>query len=75
MGLGKTIQCLSMIDELSKPTLMPTLKDQYTLSRGPHLVVVPLSCVLQWQREFQVWILSFLPFFKFCYRRGLIRMW
>ena len=55
MGLGKTIQCLTMLDELQRNTLMPTVKDTFTLSRGPHLIVVPLSCVLQWQREIEAW--------------------
>ena len=55
MGLGKTIQCLVMLDELRRDTLMPTLEGEFTLSRGPHLIVVPLSCALQWQREIEAW--------------------
>lgn len=44
MGLGKTVQAISLIASLH--------------SRGcarPHLIVVPLSTLLNWEREFQKW--------------------
>lgn len=45
MGLGKTIQSISFISSLFH------LHDIY----GPFLVVVPLSTMAAWQREFETW--------------------
>ncbi|GFO50432.1 chromodomain-helicase-DNA-binding protein 1, partial [Plakobranchus ocellatus] len=45
MGLGKTIQIISFISHLF---------NQYHLY-GPYLLVVPLSTVVAWQREFDKW--------------------
>lgn len=46
MGLGKTIQCASMIGYLS----------QIQSIGGPFLIIVPLSTVPNWAREFKKWI-------------------
>ncbi|KAL0021888.1 hypothetical protein WJX77_011593 [Trebouxia sp. C0004] len=45
MGLGKTVQCVSLLGYLSE-----VLKIQ-----GPFLVVVPLSTVPNWIKEFRKW--------------------
>lgn len=45
MGLGKTIQCVSMVGVLS----------ELIGHRGPVLVVVPLSTVPNWAKEFKKW--------------------
>ena len=45
MGLGKTIQAISFLSHLF---------NAYSL-HGPFLVVVPLSTMAAWQREFQLW--------------------
>ncbi|KIY94476.1 chromodomain-helicase-DNA-binding protein 1 [Monoraphidium neglectum] len=45
MGLGKTVQCVSMLGVLSETVG----------HRGPFLVVVPLSVVPNWLREFKKW--------------------
>jgi len=45
MGLGKTIQIISFVSQLF---------NQYQLY-GPYLIVVPLSTVVAWQREFDKW--------------------
>ncbi|KAH9500964.1 transcriptional regulator [Bulinus truncatus] len=45
MGLGKTIQIISFISHLF---------NHYHLY-GPYLLVVPLSTVVAWQREFEKW--------------------
>ncbi len=45
MGPGKTIEAIAFVD---------TLFNQYSLF-GPFLVVVPLSTMAAWQREFQHW--------------------
>ncbi|XP_025076427.1 chromodomain-helicase-DNA-binding protein 8-like isoform X4 [Pomacea canaliculata] len=44
MGLGKTIQSITFLNEVY----------QYGI-RGPFLVIVPLSTVGNWQREFETW--------------------
>jgi len=44
MGLGKTIQSIAFLYEI----LMYGI-------RGPFLVVVPLSTLGNWQREFETW--------------------
>eukprot|EP00198_Chlamydomonas_reinhardtii_P013917 XP_001703254.1 chromodomain-helicase-DNA-binding protein [Chlamydomonas reinhardtii] len=46
MGLGKTVQCVSFIGTLSEELQI----------RGPFLVVVPLSTVPNWIREFRRWV-------------------
>jgi chromodomain-helicase-DNA-binding protein 1 len=46
MGLGKTVQCASMIGYLS----------QIQSIGGPFLIIVPLSTVPNWAREFKKWI-------------------
>ncbi|KAL4856079.1 Protein CHROMATIN REMODELING 5 [Chlorella vulgaris] len=48
MGLGKTVQCASMVGYLSEVQQIA----------GPFLVVVPLSTVPNWIREFRKWIPS-----------------
>ena len=45
MGLGKTIQTIGML---------AILYNTYQLY-GPFLIVVPLSTVVAWQREFERW--------------------
>ncbi len=45
MGLGKTIQCLSFVSALMAEYQM----------YGPYLIVVPLSTVATWQKEFATW--------------------
>ena len=44
-GLGKTVQCVSLLGYLSEVLSI----------RGPFLVVVPLSTVPNWIREFRRW--------------------
>ena len=45
MGLGKTIQCVTMLNFLF---------EQVNLT-GPFLVVVPLSTLPNWKKEFNIW--------------------
>ncbi|KAF7458031.1 putative SWI2/SNF2 Brahma-like [Cryptosporidium felis] len=45
MGLGKTVQTIALLTYLFEH------KD----NRGPHLVVVPLSTLPNWQKEFEIW--------------------
>ena len=45
MGLGKTIQSISFISSLFH------IFEIY----GPYLVIVPLSTMTAWQREFEAW--------------------
>ena len=45
MGLGKTIQCVTMLNFLF---------EEMNLT-GPFLVVVPLSTVPNWKKEFNIW--------------------
>ncbi len=45
-GLGKTVQCASFIGLLAESLLI----------RGPFLVVVPLSTIPNWMREFKRWV-------------------
>jgi len=44
MGLGKTIQSITFLHQVS----------EYGI-RGPFLIIVPLSTVGNWQREFEAW--------------------
>ena len=46
MGLGKTVQCVSFLSVLAE-----TIGN-----RGPFLVVVPLSTVPNWLKEFKKWV-------------------
>ncbi|GBG32718.1 Chromodomain-helicase-DNA-binding protein, putative [Hondaea fermentalgiana] len=59
MGLGKTIQVVGLVEALYSGRFLPRnipLKEQRGMrTRGPHLIVVPLSCVFQWEREFATW--------------------
>ncbi|CAK4164287.1 unnamed protein product [Aphanomyces euteiches] len=48
MGLGKTIQTISMLASLAMEGIW-----------GPHLVVVPTSCILNWEMEFKRWCPGF----------------
>ena len=45
MGLGKTIQSISFLSNLI---------NSYSVW-GPYLLVVPLSTIAAWQREFSLW--------------------
>ncbi|KAJ1608454.1 SWI/SNF related putative transcriptional regulator ATPase [Cryptosporidium canis] len=45
MGLGKTVQTIALL------TYLYEHKD----NQGPHLVVVPLSTLPNWQKEFETW--------------------
>lgn len=45
MGLGKTIQMISFVSVLMNAHHV----------YGPFLIVVPLSTIVTWQREFQLW--------------------
>ena len=49
MGLGKTVQTIAMLAYLA----------EYKANKGPHLVVVPLSTLPNWQSEFERWLPSF----------------
>ena len=44
MGLGKTIQSITFLDHIYKYGI-----------RGPFLIIVPLSTLGNWQREFEAW--------------------
>jgi len=44
MGLGKTVQSITFLQELAS----------YGIP-GPFLVVAPLSTIANWQREFETW--------------------
>lgn len=46
MGLGKTVQCVSLVGLLA----------QHMSVRGPFLLVVPLSTVPNWIKEFRKWV-------------------
>lgn len=49
MGLGKTVQTIALLSYLA----------EYKGNKGPHLVVVPLSTLPNWQSEFERWLPSF----------------
>jgi chromodomain-helicase-DNA-binding protein 1 len=57
MGLGKTVQCVSFLSVLAETVG----------NRGPFLVVVPLSTVPNWLKEFKKWVPQV--------RRGLELAW
>ena len=44
MGLGKTIQSVTFVEEVCRYGV-----------RGPYLIIVPLSTLGNWQREFEGW--------------------
>ena len=44
MGLGKTVQSITFLQEMY----------DYGI-KGPYLVIVPLSTIGNWQREFENW--------------------
>ena len=47
MGLGKTVQSMSLIDHLIKINKI----------RGPFLVIAPLSTIDHWKHIFETWTL------------------
>lgn len=49
MGLGKTVQTIALFSYLA----------EYKGNKGPHLVVVPLSTLPNWESEFERWLPSF----------------
>ncbi|KAJ1967486.1 swr1 complex component [Dispira parvispora] len=49
MGLGKTIQTIALLAHLAC----------YEEIWGPHLIVVPTSVLLNWEREFHKWLPGF----------------
>jgi E1A-binding protein p400 len=49
MGLGKTIQTISLLAYLAC----------YRGLWGPHLVVVPTSCLVNWETELKKWCPAF----------------
>ena len=49
MGLGKTVQTIALFSYLA----------EFKGNKGPHLVVVPLSTLPNWQSEFERWLPSF----------------
>lgn len=44
MGLGKTIQSITFLDEICLTGL-----------GGPFLIIAPLSTIANWEREFRTW--------------------
>lgn len=50
MGLGKTIQTIALLAYLAANRGL----------WGPHLIVVPTSCIVNWEAEFKRWC----PVFK-----------
>ncbi|GJQ12734.1 hypothetical protein GpartN1_g4525.t1 [Galdieria partita] len=49
MGLGKTLQTIAFLGWLRHEKNVP----------GPFLIVVPLSTIASWQREFSIWLPDF----------------
>lgn len=49
MGLGKTIQTITFLYSLYKEGFC----------RGPFLIAVPLSTLINWEREFELWAPDF----------------
>lgn len=65
MGLGKTIQTITMLAHLAcKRGIW-----------GPHLIVVPTSCLVNWEMEFKRWCPAFkvLTYFGSAKRRKELR--
>jgi SNF2 family DNA or RNA helicase len=46
MGMGKTIQSLSILAYLY----------EFKNTRGPHLIIVPKSTIPNWKREIAKWV-------------------
>jgi chromodomain-helicase-DNA-binding protein 9 len=44
MGLGKTIQSITFLEEIWRVGI-----------RGPFLIIAPLSTIANWEREFRTW--------------------
>lgn len=44
MGLGKTIQSITFLDEICRTGI-----------KGPFLIIAPLSTIANWEREFRTW--------------------
>ena len=44
MGLGKTIQSITYLEEMHRVGV-----------RGPFLIIAPLSTIANWEREFRTW--------------------
>ena len=44
MGLGKTVQSITFLQEVFNAGV-----------EGPYLIIVPLSTLGNWQREFELW--------------------
>lgn len=65
MGLGKTIQTITMLAHLACARNL----------WGPHLIVVPTSCLVNWEMEFKRWCPAFkvLTYFGSAKRRKLLR--
>ncbi|GAB9472248.1 Snf2 family helicase/atpase and f-box protein [Globisporangium polare] len=65
MGLGKTIQTISLLAHLACQQGI----------WGPHLIVVPTSCLVNWEMEFKRWCPAFkvLTYFGSAKRRKELR--
>uniref|UniRef100_A0AAV1TLC2 Uncharacterized protein n=1 Tax=Peronospora matthiolae TaxID=2874970 RepID=A0AAV1TLC2_9STRA len=65
MGLGKTIQTISLLAHLAWAQGL----------WGPHLIVVPTSCLVNWEMEFKRWCPAFkvLTYFGSAKRRKELR--
>ncbi|CAH0514584.1 unnamed protein product [Peronospora belbahrii] len=65
MGLGKTIQTISLLAHLACAQGL----------WGPHLIVVPTSCLINWEMEFKRWCPAFkvLTYFGSAKRRKELR--
>lgn len=44
MGLGKTIQSITFLEEIHRVGI-----------KGPFLIIAPLSTIANWEREFRTW--------------------
>lgn len=44
MGLGKTIQSITFLEEIQRVGI-----------KGPFLIIAPLSTIANWEREFRTW--------------------
>lgn len=44
MGLGKTIQSITFLEEILRVGI-----------KGPFLIIAPLSTIANWEREFRTW--------------------
>ena len=55
MGLGKTVQVVATLEALRKRATPRISESSRSLGGGPFLVIVPLSVLEHWQREFESW--------------------